>query len=345
MSASGGKPSPYIVGPLYDWAFFLSPPLVALVLGVAISGTAFSGEPLVFWGREKTAAGLLVGSLIHAHLVAVFFRSHGNTSLRRRYPLRFLLVPVVAWALIRGSHAVAAMATVLATFWDVWHSGLQTFGFARIYDRNGGNPPALARRLDFWLNHLLYAGPILAGATMLDHFRSFEALGEVGLPLFSTVPAFMSATHRAWTLGVLLVGSAFLAFYLLASWHLHRQGHRLSFQKVFLLVTTGACSIYTWGFDSWGEAFFIMNLLHAVQYLALVWATEQGRIRERLRLGRWRASMPVAVAFFLGSVLAYGVAAELLDPDLESLWALTLVVSLMHFWYDGFIWSVGRQQV
>jgi hypothetical protein len=55
--------------------------------------------------------------------------------------------------------------------------------------------------------------------------------------------------------------------------------------------------------------------------------------------------MPVAVAFFLGSVLAYGVAAELLDPDLESLWALTLVVSLMHFWYDGFIWSVGRQQV
>ncbi|QAT84945.1 hypothetical protein EJ065_3383 [Corallococcus coralloides] len=34
-----------------------------------------------------------------------------------------------------------------------------------------------------------------------------------------------------------------------------------------------------------------------------------------------------------------------LDPDLESLWACTLVVSLMHFWYDGFIGSVARKQV
>ncbi|WNG36505.1 hypothetical protein F0U60_24535 [Archangium minus] len=345
MSASVDKPSPYIVGPVYDWAFFLLPPLLALALGVAISGTAFSGESLVLWGRETTRAGLLVGALIHAHLVAVFFRSHGNPAIFRRFPLRFLLVPVLAWALIRGSHTVAAAATVLATFWDVWHSGLQTFGFARIYDRNGGNPPALARRLDFWLNHLFYAGPILAGATMLDHFRSFDALGDVGLAFFTTVPAFMSATHRAWTLGVVTVGGAFLVFYLLAHWHLYRQGYRLSFLKVFLLVTTGACSIYCWGFDSWGEAFFIMNLLHAVQYLALVWATEQERIQERLRLGRWRAGRFVAAAVFLGSVLVYGVGAELLDPELESLWAVTLVVSLMHFWYDGFVWSVSREQV
>ena len=345
MSVPVNKPSPYIVGPVYDWAFFLLPPLLALGLGVAISGTAFSGEPLGLWGYEKTRAGLLAGTLIHAHLVAVFFRSHGNPALFRRFPLRFLLVPVLAWAVIRGSHAVAAAATVLATFWDVWHSGLQTFGFARIYDRNGGNPPQLARRLDFWLNHLLYAGPILAGATMLDHFRSFEALGDVGLTFFTAVPAFMSATHRAWTLGVVTTGGAFLAFYLLVQWHLYRRGHRPSFQKVFLLVTTGACSIYCWGFDSWGEAFFIMNLLHAVQYLALVWATERERIRERLRLGRWRASAPMAAAVFLGSVLAYGMGAELLNPDLESLWALTLVVSLMHFWYDGFIWSVGRAEV
>jgi hypothetical protein len=277
--------------------------------------------------------------------VAVFFRSHGNPALFRRFPLRFLLVPVLAWALIRGSHGVAALATVLATFWDVWHSGLQTFGFARIYDRNGGNPPALARRLDFWLNHLLYAGPILAGATMLDHFHSFDALEDAGLPFFTAVPAFMSATHRVWTLGVVTLGGAFLAFYVLAHWRLYRRGYRLSFLKVFLLVTTGACSIYSWGFDSWGEAFFIMNLLHAVQYLALVWASEHERIRERLRLGPWRAGRPVAAAVFLGSVLVYGVGAELLDPDLESLWALTLVVSLMHFWYDGFIWSVRREQV
>jgi hypothetical protein len=333
--------SPYIVGPAFDWAFFLLPPLVALGLGIAISGTPFSDSPLRLFGQERTGAGLLIGTLIHAHLVAVFFRSHGNPAIFRLYPLRFVLVPVLAWAAIRGSSVVAVAATVLATFWDVWHSGLQTFGLARIYDRNRGNPPEAARRLDFALNHLLYAGPILAGATMLDHFSSFEAFDEVGMPWLASVPARMVATQRAWTLAVLTLGGVFLAVYVAGSVRLARRGYRPSFHKVFLLVTTGACSIYTWGFNSWGEAFFIMNLLHAVQYLALVWATEGGRLQERLRLpGRG-----VALALFLGAVLAYGVGAELLNPDLESLWALTLVVSLMHFWYDGFIWSVACKQV
>ncbi|RKG59371.1 hypothetical protein D7X30_09880 [Corallococcus sp. AB011P] len=333
--------SPYIVGPVFDWAFFLLPPLLALGLGIAISGTAFSDAPVRLFGQEKTWAALLVGSLIHAHLVAVFFRSHGNPAIFRLHPLRFVLVPVLAWAAIRGSAVVAAAATVLATFWDVWHSGLQTFGLARIYDRNRGTPPSAGRRLDFWLNHLLYAGPILAGATMLDHFSSFESFEAVGMPWLASVPVRMTATHRVWTLGVLAVGGAFLVFYVAASVRLWRQGHRPSFQKVFLLVTTGACSIYSWGFNTWGEAFFIMNVLHAVQYLALVWATEGERLRERLRL-KWRG---LALALFLATVLAYGVGAELLDPDLESLWACTLVVSLMHFWYDGFIWSVARKQV
>ncbi|CAM4047901.1 hypothetical protein [Corallococcus soli] len=331
--------SPYIVGPAFDWAFFLLPPLLALGLGIALSGTALSDAPVRFFGQEKTWAGLMVGSLIHAHLVAVFFRSHGNPAIFQRFPLRFVLVPVLAWAAIRGSAVVAVAATVLATFWDVWHSGAQTFGLARIYDRNRGHPPEMGRRLDFWLNQLLYAGPILAGATMWDHFQGFESFNAVGMPWLASVPARMTATHRAWTWGVLTVGGAFLVVYVAASVRQLLRGHRLSLHKVFLLVTTGGCSIYTWGFNSWGEAFFIMNLLHAVQYLALVWATEGARLQARLR------QRGLGLALFLGTVLAYGVGAELLDPDLDSLWAGTLVVSLMHFWYDGFIWSVTRKQI
>jgi len=26
------------------------------------------------------------------------------------------------------------------------------------------------------------------------------------------------------------------------------------------------------------------------------------------------------------------------------LWAITMVVSLMHFWYDAFVWSVRRAE-
>jgi hypothetical protein len=35
----------------------------------------------------------------------------------------------------------------------------------------------------------------------------------------------------------------------------------------------------------------------------------------------------------------------LLDGDARHLWAITIVVSLMHFWYDGFVWSVRRREI
>jgi hypothetical protein len=34
-----------------------------------------------------------------------------------------------------------------------------------------------------------------------------------------------------------------------------------------------------------------------------------------------------------------------MDTNLQWLWAATIVVSIMHFWYDGFIWSVSKRQV
>ena len=73
--------SPYLVSPAYDWCFFLLPPLVGLVLGICIAGTAFTDELVVVNDQETTLAAICMGSLIHAHLVAVFFRSHANPDI------------------------------------------------------------------------------------------------------------------------------------------------------------------------------------------------------------------------------------------------------------------------
>jgi hypothetical protein len=102
---------------------------------------------------------------------------------------------------------------VVATFWDVWHSGLQTFGLGRIYDRNAGNPPAIGRRLDFWMNQLLYAGPILAGATMVDHFSHFTEFERVGAARLVAVTDFMVRTQTSWTWAVVGVGTLYVLFY------------------------------------------------------------------------------------------------------------------------------------
>lgn len=337
--------SPYLVSPSYDWCFFLLPPLVALVLGILIAGTPFTNDLIVVNDQETTLAAVCIGSLIHAHLVAVFFRSHANPSIFKLHPVRFLVVPPILWALIVSSPWVAITATVMVTFWDVWHSGAQTFGFARIYDRNVGNPPELGRRLDYWLNQLLYAGPVMAGATMMDHVDVFASYEHVGANFFAAVPVRADGASGTMTIAIIAAGTLFVAFYLAYYALAARRGYRVPVLKVYLLASTGLCSIYTWGFNTWGEAFFIMNFFHAIQYLALVWAMEKKTIIQRFRLASARRAGPLAALAFFGLIALYGVFAELLDAEITGLWALTIVVSLMHFWYDGFVWSVRRKEI
>lgn len=340
---SEARRSPYLISAAYDWAFFLLPPLLSLILGIAISGSSFSQRALAIGGQPQTGSKFVIGILIHAHLVAVLFRSHGNSAIRRLHPLRFFVVPLGLFFLIRSSAWIALSATVLAVWWDVWHSGAQTFGFGRIYDRNRGNPSDAGRRLDYWLNQVLYLGPILGGVTLVDHLVQLDGYRELGSQLFVAVPVYAVAWRGRLALAFVILASLFLTYYLISYYRLHRQGYRVSPLKIFLFVTTGACSIYTWGFNTWGEAFFIMNLFHAVQYLALVWATESEHLCRSLgRLGRSRR---LVLGLYLLFVVAYGVGAELVDLERENLWSITMVVALLHFWYDGFIWSVAKRQI
>lgn len=340
--APSQKLARYIVGPIYDWAFFLAPPLLALVLGVALSGTHISDDPMVFAGEETTAIGLALGILIHAHLVIVVFRSHGNKTVFKRFPYRFTIVPVALVVGMLWSPWLAVIGSVLATFWDVYHSGAQTFGFARIYDAKAGNDRNAGRKADFVLNQLLYAGPIVAGATMLDHFEDFEEFEAVGSAFFTSVPARMVGNHAYFTWAVLGAGAAFLVYYVASAWKLHHSGRQTPWQKTFILATTGGVSIYTWGFNTWGEAFLIMNTFHAIQYFGIVWATERTNMRKLFRLETVAWGKPAMWVLFVSLALGYGLAVEAFAGSVQVWWAITIAVSLLHFWYDGFIWSVRK---
>ena len=199
----------------------------------------------------------------------------------------------------------------------------------------------IAARL-LWMNQLLYAGPILAGVTLTEHIHSFDSFASVGDALFASVPARVEGHRALLTWCVLALGTGFTVGYVLTYIRWARAGHRPSWLKVWIIASTGLVSIYTWGFNSWGQAFLIMNLFHAVQYLALVWAMEGKRIASLMRL----PSRPrIALGIYLGSVLAYGLGVQALDAGITTLWAITMVVSLMHFWYDAFVWSVRKAQV
>jgi hypothetical protein len=343
-SPSASPPrSTYIVGPVYDWAFFLAPPLAALALGIAVSGSPLANEPFVWSGQWVTVTTLCLGVLIHAHLVLVLFRSHANRAVLRQHPYRFSLVPGLVLLGMLVSPMVAVCCSVLATFWDVYHSGAQTFGFGRIYDAKRGNDPHAGRRLEFAVHQLLYAGPIVAGATMMDHVEDFMEFEAVRVAFFTRIPALMAGHQAVLARGVLGFGAVLLGWYVLASWRMARRGRVVSWQKVWLTTSTGLVSIYTWGWNSWGEAFLIMNVFHAVQYFGIVWATEHANLRRVLRLERVPGGRVLTWWLFIGAAVGYGLAVEAWATGRSiTWWSVTIVVSLMHFWYDGFVWSVRK---
>ena len=344
-AAAAGPRSPYIAGRAFDWAFFLLPPVLSLILAALLAGTSFADHRFWLAGKRATGATVMLGVIVNAHLVAVVARSHLNAEVFRRHRVRFVVVPIALFAAMMLSMWAVVLVAALVVVWDVYHSALQTFGLARIYDRNAGNDPAVGRSLDFGLNLLLYAGPIVAGAALFPHLHKLDVFDDVDATFFTRVPAYLAGQQRYLTWAVVAFGTLYTAYYVVAYARLRARGYRISFHKVFLLAATGICSIWVWGFNPWGQAFFIMNLFHAVQYLALVMWSEKASLRRRLRLDGARFGAPLAIFVVLATALAYGAWTELVRDDDRARWSVVQIVALMHFFYDGFIWSVRKQQV
>lgn len=346
MEARGFK-NGFIVSPIFDGIFFLFSPALALAIGYGVAYTPSARAPIPAWGISEGLSGALIQIVIFAHLFLVFFRSHGNERIFALYPYRFTVVPLLLFLGCWLSWPILVCTSVLATWWDVYHSGLQTFGLGRIYDRKAGNDAQTGRRLDYFLNLLLYAGPILGGAALMDHLEDFQGFArpEVGWSRLAELPLWVAPRRTELHQMVMAVAIPFLLYYLWAYWRLHRSGYRISVQKVTLYVVTGIVSLLAWGFNSFGQAFLIMNFFHAWQYFAIVWWSENDNLRQRFGVAHLRFGKALTFLIVFGVVTLYALWSYQ-DPGRDTaVLAVTLVVSIMHFWYDGFIWSVRKGQI
>jgi hypothetical protein len=338
----------FIASPLYDTTLFILAPLLALalVVPVAASPWALRWQPLLGIAERPAVLFILVWS--QAHAVAVFFRSHGNRTIFVRHRFAFVGVPVLVFTALMASDWVMVAALVLAPFWAVYHIGMQSFGLCRIYDARRGNPPDMGRHLDFWLHQLINIGPFLVGWSLLAHLESFRLFGDVGW----REPAEWTRAHGSvqgiLSRALILAGPLFVAYYVHSYWRLGRRGYRFSPQKIALLVTTAGVSIIAWGWLTAWKAIFVMNFFHGLQYFALVWHTEKRNMGRLTRLESVRASGPLLLVGFAAVTLLAGLVLQLYGRSytvLRSVAALALLVSLLHYWYDGFVWSVRKREV
>jgi hypothetical protein len=333
------KPA-YIVGPFFDCVAFIYAPAIALLLAAALTRWEWGTTEQAFGPEFESPIDFFIGSFIFAHLALVFFRTHLNREIFSRYKYRFTVAPAALALGLYLSPTLLVFVGVLATWWDVYHSGLQTWGLARIYDQRAGNPPTQGRWLDYGLNIFIYAGPILAGASLMGHLEDFKEFDRIGWPELS---ALANDNGYATTLApyVIAAGVAYLAYYLWSYRKLVREGYKIPETKVHLLAMTAFVSILVWGTNTFGMAFWIMNFFHAWQYFAIVWWAEDKTVAKTFGLPTKSRSI-ATLAVMLALSFGFGIWAELQPGNYT--WVV-LTVSIMHFWWDGFIWSVRRKQV
>lgn len=145
-----------------------------------------------------------------------------------------------------------------------------------------------------------------------------------------------------------------------------RRGFYISHAKIALLLCTFGVMYFTYTPNEWilqwvpawsfKVGFATLGIVHMTQYLAIVWRydrriAEQGRGRRDwfhwLHGRRTKWGIALAALAYVTICIAYG---DVITSSYDNRWLMSalLVVgftsTLMHYYFDGFIWRVRHQQ-
>ncbi|WP_066800410.1 hypothetical protein [Sphingomonas soli] len=339
ISGSLGDPSRAILGPKRDALLFWGAPLAAFLFVQLWLRGWDSFAPAAISSQAVIALFGCVSILTWAHLIAVVPRAYMNPEVFAAYRLRLTIVPILLLAALFLSHTVLVAAAVVAVFWDVHHSAMQNFGFTRIYDMKAGNAPNVLRTTDLRLNWTLYVGPLGAGAALAVHTVYFRQFEGTMLGALTSVPGVLANSHEGVRLAATLAYAGVIGWAVIDYARAMRAGYTLPAHKLATIMVTGAVSVLAWGFSPPLVALAAINLYHAVQYFALVWVKEGDRMRGK------GTTLRAALLFALGCAL-FGLAYAAAVSGKPTLFVAPFIAcSLLHFWYDSFVWSVRKKQV
>lgn len=327
----------WIINAWLDQLLIVSTPLLVIPAVLALN------SPL---GINAETISLVVTSFFAlGHHLPGLIRAYGDPELFQRFRWRFLLAPpllFLAYFPLQKNHP--AFFPLVVVFWATWHGLMQLYGFVRIYDARVGSVSRATAHWD-WLVCLsgFVAAQAFSSARMSDFLRHWYSFGG---PLIA--PEAILA-GRWCLLAVFLV--AIVGFAVNYARQL-RHGPKPNPVKLLLLVS----GIGTW----WTAVVFVENAIlgvalfdicHDVQYLAIVWMFNCGRVRSNPAIGRFMSYVfrRGMVLLYVGLVAAYGAIG--LMPSLVEDGTVILVFNgilgtstLLHYYYDGFIWKVREKE-
>ncbi|MEZ6053365.1 MAG: hypothetical protein R3C02_18570 [Planctomycetaceae bacterium] len=324
----------WMISPRVDFLLILLTPLLAIPAVMTLSSPAV--------GVKAATISLIVTAFFATgHPLPGLIRAYGDRELFERFKWRFILAPplvFLAYFPLYNYHFGLYRLIVLT--WATWHGFMQLYGFVRIYDAKVGSTSRATANWDWLVCLCGFVTPQLirpAQVSMtLGHWYS------TGLPVipYSVVNGIRWAT-------VVVCFVVFVGFTINYLLQLYR-GPKPNPLKLLMLVS----GIGTWWFAMYyveelilGVALF--DICHDVQYLAIVRLYNNRRVSSNAPMNGFmryvfRRGM---VLLYLGLIVAYGslgVIAPLVGNAKISrfFYAILFTSTILHYYYDGFIWKV-----
>ena len=334
--APAARPKLWILSSWRDLVLYVGTPLL-LIPAFALAQAKWSPQDIYLFVAAFGAMG---------HHLPGMIRAYGDRALFERFKWRFILAPLFLlvtcvaffWWDLKG-------ILLIVFFWGVWHGLMQTYGFCRIYDAKTGTFDVLTRRLDFAMCVIWFAT-----AVALSPYRMSDTLDTYYMCGGAFIPPSVVALGQNIILGTAIFISVLFTAHFVRTWI---AGHRPNPVKLGLLVTSIAFWWYCNNLVSnilVGIALF--EVFHDVQYLSLVWIYNRNRVEKDSNIGGFmrfvfRRSGSL-VGLYVGLVFAYGSVSFInahigMDTVKRVLTGVVTASTLLHFYYDGFIWKVRER--
>jgi Flp pilus assembly protein TadD len=333
---SASKPKLWILDSWRDLVLYVGTPLL-LVPAFALAQAKWSPQDIYLFVAAFGAMG---------HHLPGMIRAYGDRALFERFKWRFIFAPLFLLAVCTAFFWWDLKGILLIVFfWGVWHGLMQTYGFCRIYDAKTGTFDALTRRLDFAMCVIWFATAVALSPYRLgDTLETYYLCGGPFIP-----PNLLHLGQQLILYAAIALSVVFLAHFL-RSWI---SGRRASPVKLALLVT----SIGFWWYCNNLVANILVGIalfevFHDVQYLSLVWIYNRNRVEKDSNIGGFmrfvfRRSGSL-IGLYVGLVLAYGSLSYInahigMEVVKRILTGVVTASTLLHFYYDGFIWKVRER--
>jgi hypothetical protein len=270
---------------------------------------------------------------------------------------------------------------LILILWDPWHFLMQHYGFMRIYDRHNAAPRKLAGWMDYGICTSWFVFIMIATADWLPDILYRIQLGH-GLPVLDWLPVQGLHVMELIALVVAIAMSVVYLGYL--NWCRGKGYYVSFAKVWLVLTTFAVMYLtYVpnpwirslvphWTFSM---GFAALGMVHVSQYLAIVWkynrslakrnAADQPGLFERIFGHQGKLAMLV-LAGYVAACLIYGfilssTGSRIIVPlvgantpfvelgmilkwFVVALGALVFTSTLLHYYYDGFIWKVRHKE-